>query len=568
MGGRRILLAVDFEIEARLIEGIIRDGHEIVDRVTGAESLAEAVTRWRPDAAIVQAGPETLTAESLAACDASGTRTVAITSGDLERRHALSLGLADRIDAEAGWDRIGALLASPLAHESGRLRRGEGDGEPGRGLGGDPGDVTGVAPGGHRGTGPSLPHAPTALDGAEPVPMSRRQRRRDEREGARQRAPGRAEGDARAPAASRDDAAESRRGGTGLADGTGARTERRGRKVPPGRGRPEAAAAERSSRRSAAAGASEHPLVRWSAALRRRSGEGHERPDAEPLARCTAIWGAHGSPGVTTIAIGVAAALAGRGRRVLLIDADVYGGAIAPLLGIADEAPGFAAACRLAGAGGLTAGELDRVASTGGRAETRFHVLTGIANPARWPELSGRRVREVIEVVRPLFDDIIIDAGFNLETDEELLSDVAAPRRNAATLAAIDSADRIVAVGEGTPVGVHRHLRARTQLAMLVPDPGSVITVANRIRASAVGVDAAGQVRHVLQRFGGISDPILLPEDARACDRAVGDGIPVVDAAPRSALARGVAQLAGLLDRAPSPTRAARASTTRAGAAP
>jgi Flp pilus assembly CpaE family ATPase len=45
-------------------------------------------------------------------------------------------------------------------------------------------------------------------------------------------------------------------------------------------------------------------------------------------------------------------------------------------------------------------------------------------------------------------------------------------------------------------------------------------------------------VRQVLLRFGGIEQSTLLPDDPRAVDRAAAEAIAVVDAAPRSQLAK------------------------------
>ena len=66
------------------------------------------------------------------------------------------------------------------------------------------------------------------------------------------------------------------------------------------------------------------------------------------MSQLLAVWGPTGAPGRTTVAINVASELAELGQSVLLIDADSYGGAIAPTLGLIDDAAGFAAACLLA----------------------------------------------------------------------------------------------------------------------------------------------------------------------------------------------------------------------------
>ena len=63
--------------------------------------------------------------------------------------------------------------------------------------------------------------------------------------------------------------------------------------------------------------------------------------------------------------MGVAAALAGRGRVTMLIDADVYGGSTAIQLGVLDEISGLLAAARAANAGALTPRRAGRARAIG-----------------------------------------------------------------------------------------------------------------------------------------------------------------------------------------------------------
>ncbi|MGN6742174.1 MAG: nucleotide-binding protein [Amnibacterium sp.] len=257
-------------------------------------------------------------------------------------------------------------------------------------------------------------------------------------------------------------------------------------------------------------------------------------PKGPRRGRITAVWGPTGAPGRTTTAIALAAELAATGLRVALVDADTVGAAVAPALGLFDEAPGLAAACRLAAAGALDGAELDRVAQQHRGARGAFSVLTGIGRPSRWPELSTDRMTTVLEACRGWADHTVVDTGFNLETDEEIVSDLFAPRRNAATIAALRAADTVVAVGAGDPVGLARFVRAYGDLLELV-DPAAVRVVIGKVRASAVGIGPAGQIRASLLRFGGIEDATLVPSDPGACDAALLTARSLPDAAPRSA---------------------------------
>ena len=255
-----------------------------------------------------------------------------------------------------------------------------------------------------------------------------------------------------------------------------------------------------------------------------------------------AVWGPAGAPGRTSMAICLAAELAATGVTVALADVDTHSGSIAPALGLLDEAPGFAAACRLAGADALTGLELERIGQRYLTARGSFWVLTGIGRPSRWPELSGERVTAAIASCREWVDYTILDTGASLENDEEISSDLFAPRRNGATIAALRAADEVVAVGTADPVGLSRFLRAHVDLVETI-DTDRITVLMNKLRASAIGPGASGQVRQTLQRFGGIANPVLVPHDQAAFDAAILTGRTILDVAPKSPAATAVAAL-------------------------
>jgi MinD-like ATPase involved in chromosome partitioning or flagellar assembly len=384
-----LVLALDPAVEDRVIGDILSAGHTVLARVQSAGELIAAVSASDVDVALVSASRSRLTEAVMTACDESGVRLVALASGELDRRHAATLGLFEVIEESAPWAQIERLLDARTA-----------------------------------------------------VPL--------------------------------------------------------------------------------------------------RVGAAPEI--AERVGSTIAVWGPAGAPGRTTLAINLAAEIAAHGHTVVLADADSYGGAVAPALGLLDEAPGFAAACRLAATDSLTRQELERVAARYNSPQGAFWVLTGIGRPSRWSELSAERVTTTITTCARWVDYVVVDTGFSLESDEEISSDLFAPRRNAATLAALRAADRVVAVGLADPVGMSRFLRSHVDLLEVVPDvPVSVVM--NRVRASAVGLGARAQVISTLGRFAGIEPAAVLPEDRAGLDAAVLTGRTLRDAAPKSPVREAIVRL-------------------------
>ncbi|KAA9155688.1 hypothetical protein F6B41_02870 [Microbacterium lushaniae] len=260
--------------------------------------------------------------------------------------------------------------------------------------------------------------------------------------------------------------------------------------------------------------------------------------------RVLSVWGPHGAPGRSTLAIELAAELSRGGRGVALVDADSHAPSLALSLGLADEGPGFAAACRQAERGGLDEAELRRISVPLRTAGGTVDVLTGINRPARWPELSESRVAAVLAASRTWADWVVVDVAASLERDEEIVSDLDGPRRNAATLAALRASDLVVAVCAADPVGVARFVRAHAELRAAV-GATPVAVVVNRLRAGTLGIDARGQVRRTFERFAGIEDVWFVPLDPRSADAAMLAARPVADTAPRSPLAAAVRRFVG-----------------------
>ncbi|UUZ60155.1 AAA family ATPase [Nocardioides sp. B-3] len=225
-----------------------------------------------------------------------------------------------------------------------------------------------------------------------------------------------------------------------------------------------------------------------------------------------AIWGPGGAPGRTTVAVSVAAEIARRDHKTVLVDADPYGGGVAQQLGILDEVSGLLSAARLAGAGQLG----DRFQSTLRLVSGRLGVVTGLPGADRWIEVRATHPESVVDRARDL-GHVVPDTGFSLEDDPG--GDFGAlPARNAMTPAALAAADEVVVVGAADPVGLSRLARGLVDLREITGG-APVRVVVNRMR-STLGWSER-EIAGMVEGFSRVSGLHFLPEDRPATDRAL-----------------------------------------------
>ncbi len=131
--------------------------------------------------------------------------------------------------------------------------------------------------------------------------------------------------------------------------------------------------------------------------------EAAEEAHAPPLrargGRVLAVASGKGAPGKTTIAIAVAALLSERGPGVVLLDADLRGGNVAPYLDL-DPRRGLVG---LAAAGGRLDSEL--------QAGPGCPVLAGVERPELAAGLREETLHSVVEELRGRFETVVVDLG-------------------------------------------------------------------------------------------------------------------------------------------------------------
>lgn len=268
------------------------------------------------------------------------------------------------------------------------------------------------------------------------------------------------------------------------------------------------------------------------------------RPGRE--GRIVAVWGPHGAPGRTTVAVNLATELAARSPLpgapappdVLLVDADTTTSSLAQHLALLDESSGIALAARAAGFGRLDGLALAELAPL---LDTHLRVLSGIGRPSRWPELTPVALDAVWAAARDIADLVVVDCAASVEEDEALTYDTRAPQRNGATLATLRAADVVVVVAGADPVSLTRLVRALGDLDAVGTQARRVVVV-NRLRGARGR--AADEVRETLARHAGLAAPVLLPEDA-VVDQALFAGRTLAEAAPHTSVRRALAELAG-----------------------
>jgi MinD-like ATPase involved in chromosome partitioning or flagellar assembly len=264
-----------------------------------------------------------------------------------------------------------------------------------------------------------------------------------------------------------------------------------------------------------------------------------ESPAAEGI--LIAVWGPTGAPGRTTLAVNIAAECASENGDAVVVDVDTYGGAVAQALGLLDEAPGIAALARASLHGTLTDEMVWRHLLT---VNQGLKVLSGITRAERWPELSRSALDHIWPLLRRHNAVTVVDCGFSIAQDEELIYDTRAPQRNAATLSALEAADVVVVVGTAEPLGIQRLVQAIAELDDTTGIVAPRVVVANRVRSSVAGRHPEEAIADALARYCAVEQVFMVPADTRACDAATLAGQTLRERVPRSPARRAIAAVA------------------------
>jgi MinD-like ATPase involved in chromosome partitioning or flagellar assembly len=250
-----------------------------------------------------------------------------------------------------------------------------------------------------------------------------------------------------------------------------------------------------------------------SAEVAQHDSDGGEGDDDGREGQVIAVVSGKGAPGKTTVAIGLAAALAHGGRRVVLVDADLRGGNVGPYLDL-DPRQGLVGLAF----GGNGASESERIEDEL-QEGPGFAVLAGIERAEMSASVSAELLTATATALRSRFDSVVVDAGQAI-----------AGAHRPPTDSLLRLSDRVLVVTCGDLVSLWnaraavRHVREGAGLAS-----NAMAVVLNRKEGRGRYGEAEAE------RALGVPVVAAVPEDRRAARRAIEAQLPITTVGGRPA---------------------------------
>jgi len=225
-----------------------------------------------------------------------------------------------------------------------------------------------------------------------------------------------------------------------------------------------------------------------------------------------AVTSPYGSNGKTTVAINLALELAAEKARVLLIDADTQGPAVANHFLLSEQPAGFAAALRISTQQRFDFDQLERLSFQ--FQKTTLRIMPGSQNLPR-EVIDENAIAMLLGTARASFDFTVVDLG--------CLSARNNSKQEQITNSITGLADRTVLVCLADPIGIFRLLSSEELVANLPSPPDLVV---NRVRNSVIA-SARKEIGITLQRLSSFEPKAYFPDDPLHIDQAVRTGVPV-----------------------------------------
>ena len=221
------------------------------------------------------------------------------------------------------------------------------------------------------------------------------------------------------------------------------------------------------------------------------------------------IWGNHGAPGRTTVAINIAYCLAKANQPTLIVDLDAVAPSISSSLSIVSEIPGISSTIHDAMYGKLSKSNFDKNIF---EVSKNLHVLTGISNSKRWMELRTAGLIEVLKFASQFYANIVCDLSSVLPDQLEKDNyDQGIFKRFEHIPKIIELSSKIIYVMQANPLSL---IRCNDNLEILREiNPLEPFIVLNRVNQVYLGKRYESVINDILLRWTTYEKIIKIEED-------------------------------------------------------
>ena len=220
------------------------------------------------------------------------------------------------------------------------------------------------------------------------------------------------------------------------------------------------------------------------------------------------VWGINGSPGRTSTAINLSFSLANKNSPTLLIDLDAVAPSVAASLGIVSEVPGISSVIHDALKGRLNIQSFEKNVI---EIDSGLHVLTGITNPKRWPELRTEGLIQVLKQASQIYPNIVCDLSAVLpETLDPNLNNLDIFRRFDHIPKVLELSSQVVFVLSANPLALIRSSESLEALSEIYKrEP---LIVLNKVNNFNLGSKYESTVEAILGRWSDLTQIQRIPD--------------------------------------------------------
>jgi hypothetical protein len=234
----------------------------------------------------------------------------------------------------------------------------------------------------------------------------------------------------------------------------------------------------------------------------------NELEDLSQVPGLICVWGTNGSPGRSSVAINLSFSLASKNFPTLLVDLDAIVPSLAPALGLVSEVPGVSSLVHDALKGRLSQESIEKNVI---EVNPGLHVLTGISNPKRWPELRTEGLIQVLKLCSQMYANIICDLSAVLpESTDSSLNDVDIFRRFDHIPKVLEISSRNIFVLSATPLSLIRASEALEALHEI--NKSEPLIILNKINEINLGQKYESTVEAILGRWVNSGSIYRIPD--------------------------------------------------------